>query len=111
MPVIGSTEDATDVSSNYAVLIALYGWCLVVDAVRDFMMAFYYKNNITSLEMPICILALNYLVQLVVVILHHVFRLRHAGMVCSGDYLSKQQRDPAKSAHSSMTQLNQLFAS
>lgn len=62
MPVLGSTKDAIDVSSDYAVLIGLYGWCLVVEAIRDFMMAFYYKNNLVKLETPICILTLNYLV-------------------------------------------------
>lgn len=51
-----------------------------------------FKLKIAPLNSIISLLGLAYLVQFVAFIMNHVYRLRHAGKVCSGDYLSDAER-------------------
>ena len=74
----------------------LYAWSTILDAVREFCAALFYKFEITFLAFPICILGLNGFVQFAAMIMNHVYRLGHGGKVCSGDYLDATQKaDPA----------------
>ena len=85
---------ATDVSHRFEVLIKLYGYTC---AIKAFNLCLQVLNHIVLRNKPIkllltisSILDMNYLVQFSAMIINHVYRLRHSGKVCSGDFLSEE---------------------
>ena len=90
IPLASYMEGATDVSSNFSLLFLFYGIAFLIDCIRDVLCAIYYKNQSQSLITPLCMLSLVYVFYLVITVIHHVYRLRHAGSVCSGDYLEDE---------------------
>ena len=69
----------------------LYAWATILDALREFLAALFFKFNLIWLSIPICLLNLNGFVQFAAMIINHVYRLNHGGKVCSGDYLTKDE--------------------
>ena len=70
----------------------LYAWSTILDAAREFCGALFYKFELAILVCPICLLSLNVFVQFSAMIMNHVYRLRHVGKVCSGDYLTSEEK-------------------
>ena len=72
-------------------MLNLYAYATLIDAVREFLAALFYKFEFNWLKFPIGILTLNYFVQFAAMIINHVYRLDHGGKVCSGDYITKEE--------------------
>ena len=90
--VLSTTNGAVEVNSNFQTLLNLYSWSTILDVSRELLAAFFYKCKLNILGLPICILGLNIFVQLAAMIINHVYRLNHVGKVCSGDYLTKEEK-------------------
>ena len=69
----------------------LYAYATLLDALREFLAAFFFKFQLLWLGIPICLLNLNVFVQFAAMIINHVYRLNHGGKVCSGDYIGKEE--------------------
>jgi hypothetical protein len=72
-------------------MLNLYAYATLLDALREFLAALFFKFQALWLGIPICILQLNVFVQFAAMIINHVYRLDHGGKVCSGDYVGKEE--------------------
>jgi hypothetical protein len=92
VPVAAGTADSYNVNQKFQVMFNLYAWATILDAVREFLAALFFKFQLLFLVVPICLLNLNGFVQFAAMIINHVYRLDHGGKVCSGDYLTSEAK-------------------
>jgi hypothetical protein len=67
-----------------------------LDILREILLITYTKYDFMQLIIPICLLKLNILVQFVAFILCHTTRLSFGGKVCSGDFLTSEEKQTIK---------------
>ena len=87
-PVPQGTAKSTDVSKDFNTLIMLYAYTSLIDTIREIFEVAYYKTRTAAFLKIRNILSLCHIVQFAALVMSHVYRLRHAGKVCSGDYLT-----------------------
>ena len=80
-----------NVAYDYDVVLKLYAFSMLADCLREIVGAIYYKTGIADLAKIRNILNLAHLVQFSAMIILHVYRLRHTGKVCAGDFLSAEE--------------------
>ncbi|CDW87545.1 UNKNOWN [Stylonychia lemnae] len=86
-------RDIVDVSQNFDQVLKLYFWSIVVNVIQDILRLFFFSWDNRKIKNTILMLSLAYLVQLYAFVMNNIYRLRHEGMVCSGDYQTDEQKN------------------
>ena len=79
-------QSYTDVSYHFKILIILYICCDIFDFFRCLSTIVFVTAKINFFGKMTSILSLSIIIRLAVVIINHVYRLQHSGLVCSGHY-------------------------
>jgi uncharacterized membrane protein YbhN (UPF0104 family) len=95
-PVPAPTETApnghaVNVADNFKIVLELSTWTILVSIVQELLRMLNFKLEAPFLNTVIQTLGLAWIVQFVAFIMMHVYRLRHTGKVCAGDYLTEEE--------------------
>ena len=96
-PVSAPTEEmpnynAVHVSNYFTFIFRLILLACIIDIFREFLTLLIICRILRAkaLKKMVAILKINYFVQFFGIVMIHVFRLRHSGRVCSGDFLAHE---------------------
>lgn len=77
-----------NVSSNYTFLLTMYALTFGIDTVRELIGGFHFHME-GRFAKALGYLNANSILQMMVFVLNHVYRFRHAGSVCAGDKINE----------------------
>ena len=87
-----TNSDSVNVSENFQIIIALHFWTFIITIVQEILRSINFKLESDLIRSIVSAMGLAHIVQLVAFIMLHVYRLRHAGRVCAGDFLSESDK-------------------
>ena len=88
---VAASDSASNVSRHFEIIYELLFYGVCIDLLRELLAFCYYKYDVKQLVFFVKILSYVALVHLTNAVLIHIYRLNHAGRVCSGDYLTSDE--------------------